>query len=127
MLGVEIGEEFEIVFPLNCCCHATAMLTNEGAKVIDADVFDIHNFKSYLLTHLLNGAYSIRHKPWKPKVDERFYIVTVDGSVMYKYWDDCSNHINYYRLGNFYRTYAEAEANCDKWVAFYKCDKVLEV
>ena len=32
-----------------------------------------------------------------------------------------------YKLGNFYRTAEEAEANRDKWVAFYASDEVLEV
>jgi hypothetical protein len=79
------------------------------------------------LMMLLDGTLTVAQKPWKPKVDERFYIVTVDGGVMYKYWDDCSSHINYYKIGNFYRTYAEAEANRDKWVTFYASDEVLEV
>lgn len=60
-------------------------------------------------------------------IDERFYVVTIDGGVMYKYWDDCSSHKNYYKLGNFYRTCEEAEANRDKWIAFYASDEVLEV
>lgn len=126
MLSVELGEEFEIVFPSNCCCHATAMLTNEGAKVINSDVYDIYNFKSYLLTHLLNGAYSIRRKPWKPKLHDVFWYVDAYGRVNYQQWNmrDC---INFYKIGNCYRTAQEANSNCDKWITFYTSDEVLEV
>lgn len=35
--------------------------------------------------------------------------------------------MNYYKLGNCYRTKAEAEFNRDKWMAFYASDEVLEV
>lgn len=128
MLGVELDEEFDIVFPLSPSCKATVVFKENGLKIINTNVVKLIPYWDYsILNGLLIGDYTIKHKSWKPKVDERFYIVTVDGSVMCKYWDDCSTYINYYRLGNFYRTYAEAEANRDKWVEFYASDEVLEV
>lgn len=126
MLGVEIGEEFEIDYGKNR--KSTANITKTGLHIIDTNMVDfLGDLNRTTLDWLLIGYCTIRSKPWKPKVDERFYVVTVDGSVMYKHWDNCSNHINYYRLGNFYRTSKEAEANRDKWISFYTSDEVLEV
>jgi hypothetical protein len=128
LLGVEIGEEFEVVFSPPCSCHATAMITNEGAKVINTDVYDMYNFKSYLLTHLLTGAYSIKHKPWKPNYNQDYWAVTATNGVLaHNSWTDCWMDITYYKLGNCYKTEAEAEANRDKWISFYESDEVLEV
>ena len=53
-----------------------------------------------------------------------------DGDIREIEWHPCrymSNHVNRYKLGNCYRTREEAEANRDKWVAFYASDDVLEV
>ena len=128
LLGVEIGEEFEIQYPSHCSVKTIAMFSDDGFKVVHTDAVILQPYwKEAELHCLLNGTLTIKRKPWKPKDDEKFYIITVDGHVAYKYWDNCSNHINYYRLGNFYRTYEEAEANCDKWMRFYASDEVLEV
>ena len=126
MLGVELGEEFEIDYGKDR--KSTANITKTGLHIIDTNMVDfLGDLNRATLDWLLIGYCTIRHKPWKPKVDERFYVVAVDGSIMHKHWDNCSNHINYYKFGNFYRTYKEAEENRDKWVAFYASDEVLEV
>ena len=128
LLGVEIGEEFEIEYPSPCAVKTIAVFSEDEFKIVHTDAVILQPYwKDAELHGLLNGTLTIKRKPWKPKVDERFYVVTVDGSVMHKYWDNCSNHINYYRLGNFYRTYKEAEENRDKWSRFYASDEVLEV
>ena len=127
MLGVELGEEFEIVFPEPCSCHATAMFTDEGVRIINTDVYDIYNFKAYVLRDLCTGAYGIKRKPWKPKEGESYYVVETNGSIGVEEWWSETMDMNYYKLGNCYRTREEAEANRDKWVAFYVSDEVLEV
>ena len=48
MLGVELNKEFELIFPSSPTCHATVMLTVEGVKVINTNVYDVFNFKAYL-------------------------------------------------------------------------------
>ena len=130
MLGVELGEEFEIVFPEPCSCHATAMFTDEGVRIINTDVYDIYNFKAYILRDLCTGVYGIKRKPWKPKRGETYWYVEKDGDICEMEWHPCrymSDHVNRYKLGNCYRTREEAEANRDKWIAFYASDEVLEV
>ena len=130
MLGVELGEEFEIVFPEPCSCHATVMFTDGGVRIINTDVYDIYNFKAYVLRDLCTGAYGIKRKPWKPEDDETYWYIDENGEAWRNRFDNCeyaSDHMNYYKLGNCYRTREEAEANRDKWVAFYASDEVLEV
>ena len=130
MLGVELGEEFEIVFPEPCSCHATAIFTDEGVRIINTDVYDIYNFKAYVLRVLCTGVYGIKRKPWKPKRGETYWYVEKDGNIWEMEWHPCrymSDHVNRYKLGNCYRTREEAEANRDKWIAFYASDEVLEV
>lgn len=117
LLGVELGEEFKIKG-----YNKTYILDEDG-------LFDqqdgMNNFMH--LTCLLTGEFEIKRKPWKPRDNEKFYVVTSNWGVMHKFWDDCSTCKNYYKLGNLYKTEEEAEANREKWIAFYSSDEVLEV
>ena len=81
----------------------------------------------YLLMHLIYGDYTIQSKPWKPKEDEDYWYVDGRGDTWSTYWVEHADNMNYYKLGNCYRTEEEAEANREKWVAFYESDEVLEV
>lgn len=117
MLGVELGEYFEInkhdgVFVL---CYDGLLHTQAGVMCHE------------LLSGLLSRKYTIKRKPWKPKIDEPYYYVDEEGYVYRGTWiNDCFG-IAFYKFGNCYRTSEEAKANCDKWQAFYASDEVLEV
>lgn len=116
LLGVEIGEEFK--------CNespCTYCITKNGA-LCDG----VYGADSLMM--LLDGTLTIKHKPWKPKDDEVFFVVAYDGSVMTKYWDNESTiNRTYYKIGNCYRHFNEAKDYRDKWIAFYASDEVLEV
>ena len=117
MLGVEFGEEFEInkqdgVFVL---CYDGLLHTQSGFMCNE------------LLSSLLFGKYTIKCKPWKPKEGESYYVVETNRSIGVEEWWSETMDMNYYKLGNCYRTREEAEANRDKWIAFYASDEVLEV
>ena len=115
LLGVGMNKNFE--------CNessCTYCITNNGLMCNGC-------YGADSLMMILNGSFTIKHGPWKPQLDEEFYVVVCDGTVMHKHWDDCSNHLNYYRLGNCYRTKEEAESNRGKWISFYASDEVLEV
>ena len=128
MLGVEMGEKYEVIFPDECnTCQATVIFTDEGVKTISTNVYDVYNFKSYVLTSLLTGAYGLKRKPWKPTYNDEYYSIGMGGIVEHGIWLNDFLDFAMYRLGNCYRTASEAEANRDKWVAFYKSDEVLEV
>ena len=117
MLGVELGEIFEIYRCDGCYC-----LTYSG--LIDCQSgFDA----ATMLSKLLSCEYHIKHKPWKPKYDEYYYHVGASGYAYSKKWYNDIIDIPYYKIGNCYRTKEAAEANRDKWMSFYASDEVLEV
>ena len=121
MLGVELGEEFE------CDDGYKYVLREDG--IIESKYrgdFTTNTFPTALIA-LLNGEMVIKHKPWKPSEGDRYWYVSSDGSVDCYSWTDDTMDFLAYKLGNCYKTEREAEANRDKWVAFYASDKVLEV
>ena len=125
MLGVELGERFNITN-----CRGDYYFTDSDFKR-DGDELAFYS----TLYSILNGTYTIKRKPWKPKDNENYWYIDENGEAWSgEAWrnrfDDCeyaSDYMNYYKLGNCYRTREEAEANRDKWVAFYESDEVLEV
>ena len=127
MLGVEMNEKFEIIFPDSSSCYATAMFINDGVKVIDTNVFDAYNFKAYLLTHLLNGNYCIKRIPWKPMIRENYWSVKPNGDTLEGLWLNEWVDIYHYKIGNCYQTKEIALNNRDKWIEFYKSDDVLDI
>lgn len=127
LLGVELDEEFEVVFPQPSDCHATVKLTLAGAIVIDTNVYDIFNFKSYLLQDLVRGCYDIKRKPWKPKREEKYWYVIPDGRVRSTYFTNATFDCMAYKLGNCYRTEKEAVSKKDKWTNFFESDEALSI
>lgn len=117
MLGVELGEYFEInkhdgIFVL---CYDGLFHTQAGAMCHE------------LLSGLLSQKYTIKRKPWKPKKDEIYFSIHQCGAIVSIHWNNSWVDIFNYKLGNCYRTEEEAESNRDKWVTFYASDEVLEV
>ena len=121
MLGVELGEEFE------CSNGYKYVLREDG--IIESKYIDkvSTNTFSSVLVALLNGILTIKRKPWKPKKDDLYYYVDQEGFVISNRWYNSYTEVLLYKLGNCYRIREEAEANRDKWVAFYASDEVLEV
>lgn len=126
MLGVELGEEFEIVFPKNLSCYAKAVLNEFGIFIREHNLAN-QDWQLNVLTNLLNGTYTIKRKPWKPQVGNDYWCIDPNGMPNEFVWFNTPGCNACYKLGNCYRTREEAEANRDKWVAFYASDEVLEV
>ena len=126
MLGVELGEVFEILeYP-----SKKFMITGYGIEKLEGGEWsrDVA-VNSFIFEKLLTGKYTIKRKPWTPSINDDFWFINVDG-VACKYCNfnnTDADYVNYYKLGNCYRTREEAEANRDKWVKFYASDEVLEV
>lgn len=128
MLGVEIGEEFEIQYPSPCSVKTTAMFTEDGFRIVHTDAVILHPYwKEAELNHLLNGTLTIKRKPWKPKFDEDYYSIGVDGGTEHGIWLNDFLDYTLYKIGNCYKTVEEARANIGKWGKFYDSDEVLEV
>ena len=121
MLGVELGEEFE------CSNGYKYVLREDG--IIESkyrDKFSTNTFSPALVA-LLNGELTIKRKPWKPSIDDTFWLVDQNGDLISSKWRKYTEQLDLYKLGNCYRTYEEAGVNRDKWVTFYASDEVLEV
>lgn len=117
MLGVELGEYFLVEgFNGEYYLHQNGLYRRDDTLAFDSTLCDI-----------LAGNMTIKRKPWKPKHNEMYYNVESDGSIDVSPWGSSSCNLNYYKLGNCYRTKEEAEANRDKWIAFYASDEILEV
>ena len=119
ILEVELDEEFEVR-------GYTYKLTNNGLVCTMFPQKDEEDYE-HMLRVILTGEYPIKRKPWKPKEGEPYYIVETNGSIGVEEWWAETIDMNYYKIGNCYRTSEEAEANHKKWVAFYASDEVLEV
>lgn len=124
MLGVELGEAFEV----DKLSTRRYMLTeNSGLNGIYFSSWVVDEDSDKIFKSLLLGECSIKRKPWKPKEDEEYWLVNQCGNVISLAWIDNLLCITNYKIGNCYRTREEAEANRDKWVEFYASDEVLEV
>ena len=129
MLGVELGERFNIDFGIydNFNRNFDYYLSKSGIVLDSKDHSCISND---VLCGIIYGYYTIKRKPWKPRdAEDDFWYVDADREVC-RFSHFCSkdaDYMNYYKLGNCYRTKEEAESNLDKWTAFYESDEVLEV
>lgn len=124
MLGVELGEVFEVLeYP-----SKKFQITNYGIERLQDGEWQCDiAANSFIFEKLLVSKYTIKRKSWKPKIGENYWVIVPDGDISeYAWLDSLGGHSNY-KLGNCYRTREEAEANRDKWVAFYASDEVLEV
>ena len=128
LLGVEIGEEFEIQYPSPCDIKTTAVFSANGFNIVHTDAVILQPYWKYAELHaLLEGTLTIKRKPWKPKSNDLFWFVNQDGDVTTSYCKNSWHDTMLYKLGNCYRTREEAKANCNKWISFYASDEVLEV
>jgi hypothetical protein len=118
MLGVELGEKFKINDGENYSYYFDESGLCCSEHFVNCE---------YVLLQLLSGVHSIKHTPYKPKTEDIYYFLDKNGYADASYWNDNFVDICLYKLGNCYRTAQEAEANRDKWIAFYASDEVLEV
>lgn len=117
MLGVELNEEFYIKGHPGSYC-----LTEYYGLMKDCAVAHPTIFVS-----LLTGGSEIVRKPWKPKDGDYYYYVGAGGAIIGAEWRHGTAAVSLYKLGNCYRTEEAAEADAEKWKAFYSSDGVLEI
>lgn len=123
MLGVEIGEEFKCnngykyVFTENGITESFHV----GNRLVGEEAFAV------ILCSLLNGKMTIVPRPFKPNNEDIYWSVGLHGNMSLNIWKGSSKDYMFYKVGNCYRTEADAKVDCDKWAAFYASDDVMEV
>lgn len=115
MLGVDLGEEFNIVgsSPLYYCPY----------KITERGLVDSKNRKrDSTLVDLLRGIYKIEKLPWKPKRGDGYYYVPLWYKHEIKLTEfDSENpfEIALLKCGWMFRTEQEAEANKERVLKEY--------
>lgn len=109
MLGVEIGEEFKVVYKVGF--EIICNFTKEGVFVHEDGCSGKHDKE--LLIDIICGKAEIVKLPWKPKKGEDYY--TFGGSdgiwrVSQQHWTCHPFDLALFEKGWVYRTRAEAEA-----------------
>lgn len=124
LLGVEVGEEFEIKGEPDFKCT----IYNDGLYVhpVKDDLCSLPSSEQ-VLSRLLEGAITIKFKPYKPSRNDCYWTIHGGGNSVCLVWSDDIIDFYAYKLGNCYRTKEEAEANRKKWIDFYVSAEVLEV
>ena len=123
MLGVELGERFQVFDSVGREYPCKFYFTEKDIMIDGTDNCADTN----MLKLLVCGIYTIKHQPWMPNCTDTYYSVGADGYVEFNYWECDTIDLNYYKLGNCYPSPQKAEANKDKWIAFYSSNDVLEV
>lgn len=112
MLGVELGEEFNIagVEPT----HSPFTLTEDG--MLNAHGVSEHK----LFVSLITGCREIKKLPFKPKNDDDYWACDASGYPVQYTWEGDLVDLRNYKLGNVYRTKQDTENN------IYKANQELE-
>ena len=113
MLGVEIGEEFKVVYKVvnKTVFEKICTFTKEGMFVHEEGCSG--KYDKNLLTDIICGKAEIVKLPWKPKKDDVYYtfeILRGKWVVRSVWWGGFPNEYALLDKGWVYRSQAEAEA-----------------
>ena len=115
MLGVEIGEEFDIILPENIPSGYNPFKIGERGLV--GKNGNLAN--DYLLT-LLNGISEIKKSPWKPKRNEQYFFVKPNWIIDLTMNGEWTFDAGMMSIGNCFKTQEEAITHADEMVAKMK-------
>ncbi|CAK7076063.1 MAG: hypothetical protein EUB_03909 [Eubacterium sp.] len=106
MLGVEIGEEFDLILKDGVPSEYNPYkFTNE--TMVDCDGEDMLSW----LYNILTGIYTIQKRPWRPKDCGEYWTVFVSGEVGCGYFDyNSARDLALLNMGNCFPTKEAAEA-----------------
>lgn len=107
MLGVEIGEEFNLLNEDGeIVLYSPYKFT--GDSIID---YEGSTLRGWRLWNLLTGDYTLQKRPWRPKDDNEYWFVELDGDVQYSYfYKDNESDLASLNMGNCFPTEEAAEA-----------------
>ena len=119
LLGVELGESFEITSNTQGDYHNYYRFTeNNCLEISDDGVEWKTTIAAVLLKHILMGDIRIIKLPWKPREGEKYYVPRIairpyDRHYCY-YWDNSGVDIKRYDMGIVCKTPEEAIALTEK-------------
>ena len=85
MLGVELGEEFEID---KLPTRRYKLTENNGLSGIYFGSWVVDEDSDKILKSLLLGECSIKRKPWKPSKGDKYWYISSNGSADYSCWNN---------------------------------------
>ena len=117
MLGVEIGEEFDILYKDGTATELGPFkFTNETILDCDGD-----ELQCWRLCCLLTGDYTIQKRPWRPKYDDEYWIVFTNGNVGWQYFrKGHTGHLANLNMGNCFPTEEAAKAAVPEMLAKFE-------
>lgn len=112
MLGVEVGEEFNIINRYG------DLFISSPHKLTEDGFVDREGHSTFKLSgHVISGDCTIQKLPWKPENGENYFFVDINrkiGSVAFNFYNFYD--LIMYSFGNCFRTKEEALKNIDKIV-----------
>lgn len=107
MLGVEIGEEFNLLNEDGeIVLYSPYKFT--GDSIID---YEGSTLRGWRLWNLLTGDYTLQKRPWRPREGEAYWFIDTDGFVNWGYFrKDGLSAIGDLNMGNCFPAKEAAEA-----------------
>lgn len=142
MLGVELGERFRdgwyekrrgkepriVINSSGFGGYWEHEITKDGIITYGTDengnIVRTEDGKEMLCRLLTGKRILIKKRQWKPKANEQYHYVGIEGQIERGHWISNSIDTALYVFGNCFRTAAEAEAHKDEILA--KMKEVLE-
>ena len=116
MLGVEIGEEFDILYKDGTATEIGPFIfTNETILDCDGD-----ELQCWRLCCLLTGDYTIQKRPWGPKVGELFWTINGKGDAEQYHFTNDVRDLAMLNMGNCFPTKEAAEATKPEMLAKFE-------
>ena len=115
LLGVEVGEKFNIRFVEN------GLLSNYNPYHFEISDGNFHLLdcegdlcNSYVRV-IVSGRYKIEKLPWKPKDSDKYWFVNPKGHLVHAYFcEDGMVDLYNFNTGNCFKTEEDAEAHKDE-------------
>lgn len=116
MLGVEIGEEFDI---LDENGDDRGWNPHRFTKEMMVDRLGGEG-SGWLVCYLLTGEYTLRKRPWKPRRDEKYWVVCPDGYIDSWIFGNSESDLALLNMGNCFPSREVASAKKDEMLAKFE-------
>ncbi len=112
LFGLKLGERFKISGRKEVFFFSKTGLIHKN---------ECGDFKNpAVLAELLSGECEIEYLPWKPKDDEYYWYVGLNGTVSRDVFEhDGMIDLIFYKVGNCFKTEMQAKANADRIAKMY--------